>query len=476
MKSGLWTLATVALVAAGIVVNPALGQGEPAKLLPADGDLEDYFGYTVAISGNFAVIGTPYDDDVGDGMAKSDYLENSGSAYVFTYDGDAWAQHAKLLAADGAMADLFGGAVAIDGDTIVIGAAEDDDNGPNAGSAYVFWRDGANWTQQAKLLPSDGAPDDLFGRSVALSGDAALIAMPGINAAGEYTGSAYVFRRVGASWIEETKLAAADGAAADLFGVRVALDGDTAVIGAPYDDDNGNESGSVYVFQFDGASWVQQQKLLAADGEAIDFFGSAIAVFGNTIVIGAPNDDDVADDAGAAYVFVFDGDGWVQQAKLTPSDGEQHDSFGASVASAGQTIVIGAPNDGNERDAAYVFHYCGGSWREAAKLTAPDGGRWDLFGSAVAVSADAQPSVLIGALRDDDRDINAGAAYVFVVDLCFGDLDGDNDVDLADLATLLSNYGTPSGAAYEDGDLDGDGDVDLADLSALLAHYGASCG
>lgn len=471
MRWSLRLFAATVAVCAGNGFSPALGQGELAKLLAGDPELEDYFGQVVAISGNVAVVGMQYDDDSG---------ENSGAAYVFRGDGLTWTQEAKLVPDDPARSDLFGCSVAIAGDAIVVGAREDDDNGVSSGSAYAFRYDPSSetWVQEAKLLPDDGTPDDLFGSAVAISGNAALVARPGINADGQYHGSAYVFRFNGVDWLQEAKLSVSDGAEADLFGANVALDGDVALIAAPYDDENGHESGSVYVFRFDGADWVEEQKITPTDGAANDFFGCSAAVSGNTILIGAYQDDDNADDSGSAYVFVYDGVSWVQRAKLVASDAAANDAFGASVALFGETAVVGAPYDdesGDNSGSAYVFHFDGSDWSEQAKLLASDGAMWDLFGSTVAVSEILPRRAVIGALRDDDDAINGGSAYVFDVTWCLGDLDHDNDVDLADLAQLLANYGTTSGAVYEDGDLDGDGDVDLADISALLAKYRTTC-
>lgn len=248
-----------------------------AKLLPADGALEDYFGHAVAVCGYTAVIGMQYDDDHG---------ENSGSAYVFHFDNGAWVQQAKLLPADGAASDKFGVSVDIDGNTIIVGAEEDDDTAVNAGSAYVFRFDGSSWVQQAKLLAADDDPDALFGHSVAISGETALIGTPGHELLNQYTRSAYVFRFDGSNWVQEAKLAASDGADADLYGITVDLDGETAVIGAPYDDVVDRDSGSVYVFHFDGADWIEQQKIVPADGAKLDNFGWDVAVSGNHLLIG----------------------------------------------------------------------------------------------------------------------------------------------------------------------------------------------
>ena len=471
MRRGIWAIATGVVFCAGIGFSPALALGEVAKLLPADGALEDYFGHVVAVSGNIAVVGMQYDDDQG---------ENSGSAYVFGLNGGEWVQQAKLLPADGEASDKFGVSVDIDGTTIVVGAEEDDDSAVNAGSAYVFQFDGTNWVQQAKLLAPDGNADTLFGHSVALSGETVLIGTSGHERRDEYTGSAYVFRFDGSSWVPEAKLAASDGADADLYGITVDLDGDTAVISAPYDDVVDRDSGSAYVFHYDGADWVEQQKVTPADGAKLDSFGAAVAVSGNTLLVGAPKvgeDDYSGSDWGAAYVFQFDGTSWVEQAKLLAWDDSPYDWFGWAVALDGDTAIIAAPGDRepfseHNTGSAHVFRFNGENWIDERKLIASDRAAWDRFGWAVALSGD---TAVVGALRDDDHGINSGSAYVFDVTACPGDLNADLHVDIADLAQLLGHYDTPAGAIYSDGDLDGDGDVDLADLAGLLQHYGDDC-
>jgi hypothetical protein len=469
---------------------------ELAKLLASDGAPGDYLGSSVAISGDTAVIGAYLDDDNGSA---------SGSAYVFRYNGSTWVQEAKLLPSDGAGDDQFGYSVATHGNTVVIGARFDDDHGGNSGSAYIFRYDGSTWVQEAKLLPSDGAADDRFGK-VAISGDTAVIGAYYDDDHGSNSGSAYVFRYDGSTWVQEAKLLPSDGAGDDQFGYCVAVAGDTVVIGAYRNDDHGSNSGSAYIFRYDSSTWVQEAKLLPSDGAMEDHFGIDVATCGNTAVIGARFDDDNGDGSGSAYVFRYDGSTWAQEAKLLASDGAPGDNFGERVSVSGDTAVIGAKEHDSfaeDSGAAYVFHFDGSHWVEKAKLLASDGAVDDYLGSDVAVSADI---ALVGALGDDDSGETSGSAYAFhglsdcqpngVIDICdinngtsddlngngvpdececWGDLDGDWDIDLSDLAILLSKYGMTEGAVYADGDLDADGNVDLTDLAALLAVYGTTC-
>jgi hypothetical protein len=375
---------------------------QQAKLLASDGTANDWFGYAVSISDDTALIGACQDDNT------------RGSVYVFTRTGTTWTQEAMLLAADGAAGDFFGFSVSLSGDTALIGARLDDDNGLDSGSAYVFIRSGTTWTQQAKLLASDGAADDLFGNSVSLSGDTALIGAWGDDDNGGSSGSAYVFIRTGTTWTQQAKLLALDGAMGDWFGMFVSLSGDTALIGAYYDDDNGVDSGSAYVFTRTGTTWTQQAKLLASDGAVADQFGCSVSLDGDTALIGANCDNDNGAYSGSAYVFTRTGTTWTQQAKLLPSDGAAYDVFGYCVSLDGDTAVIGAYGDDDNGDlsgSAYVFIRTGTTWTQQTKLLASDGAAGDYFGFAVALSDD---SALIGAYNDDDNGADSGSAYVFL--------------------------------------------------------------
>jgi len=375
---------------------------EMQKLLASDGAAGDNFGCYVSLSGDTALVGAWLDDDHG---------EMSGSAYVFVRSGTFWTQQAKLLASDGTANDLFGWSVSLDNDTALIGAYWDDDNGNKSGSAYVFTRTGTTWTQQAKLLASDGAVMDYFGYSVSLCGDTALISAPIDDDNGDASGSAYVFTRTGTSWTQQAKLLAADGAFGDNFGIRVFLAGDTALIGADGDDDI---RGSAYVFTRTGISWSQQAKLIASDGQGEDFFGSFVSLSGDTALIGAPGDDDNGDWSGSAYVFTRIDTTWTQEAKLLASDGYAWDYFGDSVSLSGDTALITAPQDddnGDDSGSAYVFTRTGTIWTQQQKLIASDGQAGDTFGW-LSSSLDGD-SAIISSCRDDDNGLDSGSAYVF---------------------------------------------------------------
>ena len=269
---------------------------EADKLLAGDGASEDFFGYSVGFEGNTAVFGAWGDDDNG---------RDSGSAYVFTRTSGIWTEQQKLSPSDGQAGTLFGFVVAVDGDTVVIGAWGDDDNGPFSGSAYVFTRTSGVWTEQQKLSPSDGGVNDEFGLSVSVDGSTAVIGSHWHDAVGEDSGAAYVFTRSAGVWTEQQKLTPSDATAIDEFGESVAVDGDTVVVSAWLDDENGDNSGSIYVFTRSGGVWTERLKLLASDGQAEDhlgYFRPGLQLSGSTVVAGAPQDT-TPGEPGAAYVF-----------------------------------------------------------------------------------------------------------------------------------------------------------------------------
>jgi len=316
-----------------------------------------------------------------------------------------WDQTHKLLPSDGAVNDNFGSSVAISGNIAVIGAVLDDhNNGTDSGSAYVF--DISTGQQIFKLLPSDGADGDLFGTS-ALSGNLAVIGAIGDDDNGTISGSAYVFDITTGQQV--FKLLPSDGAGGDNFGTSVAISGNIAVIGALADDDNGTESGSAYVF--DVTTGQQLFKLLPSDGAELDNFGTSVAISGNIAVIGALADGDNGFLSGSAYVFdVTTGN---QLFKLLPSDGAEFDRFGGSVAISGNIAVIGAildDDNGTNSGSAYVFDITTG--QQVFKLLPSDAAELDNFGISVAVSGN---TAVIGAERDDDNGSNSGSAYAFDV-------------------------------------------------------------
>jgi len=376
-----------------------------AKLLASDGAANDDFGDSVSISGDVALVGAYANDDKG---------AESGSAYVFRWNGSDWVEEQKLLASDGAEDDDFGDSVSISGNVALVGAYGNDDNGDVSGSAYVFRWNGSNWVEEPKLLASDGAEDDYFGRSVSISGDVALVGAWGDDDNGNWSGSAYVFRWNASSWVEEPKLLASDGAEYDYFGCSVSISGNVALVGAYGNDDNGSYSGSAYVFRWNGSNWVEEQKLLASDAAEYDYFGDSVSISGDVALVGARDDDDNGSYSGSAYVFRWNGSSWVEEQKLLASDGAAFDAFGISVSISGDVALVGASSNDNGigSGSAYVFRWNGSSWVEEQKLLASDAAADDYFGDSVSISGDV---ALVGAWGDEDNGDDSGSAYVFKI-------------------------------------------------------------
>jgi len=269
-----------------------------AKLIPYGLLTGDQFGYSVSISGDYAVVGAPFHNGSG--------LIDSGSAYIFETDGTNWTKSAELTASDGAAEDQFGYSVSISGGYAIVGAPYDDDNGTDSGSAYIFYRHLKYippnfvwvWEEQAKLVASDGNDNDFFGYSVSISGDYAIVGAPYDDDYAVESGSAYIFKRDGANWVQQCKLTAPDAGLRDRFGWSVTYDGDYAIVGAA-----GAGSDSAYIFRRNGTSWLHTSKLTASDRELGDYFGMCVSVSGDYVMVGAPLDDDNGHDSGSAYLF-----------------------------------------------------------------------------------------------------------------------------------------------------------------------------
>jgi len=385
--------------------------GEPilvGKLLAFDADAQDRFGTSTAVLGDYAMVGATND--------FNDEAFQTGTVYLFLRSDSAWTHQGKLSPSEQEDGQLFGVSVAMDGDTAVIGASRNGQLGTDAGAAYVFVRSGATWSEQAMLFAADGAEADNFGSSVAIQGDTLAIGAWGNNNEnGGNAGAVYIFTRTAGVWSQRAKLLSEDGSAGDRMGTSVALDGGTLVTGADWDAVNGFRSGSAYVFTGSGQSWSQQAKLLASDGDEFEHFGLRVAIDGNTAMIAAPGHPVTELTTGSVYVFKRTGELWSDAAKLVPSDGEPGDAFGWSLAMDGGTAVIGAfvaAGTGSNTGAAYLYGRFDGIWTEQFKLFPDDGGFGDGFGRAAALDG---ITAIIGSPGDDDGGNNAGSAYAFRV-------------------------------------------------------------
>lgn len=465
-------LATGFAIVLASSASSAWGQCEVAKLLDADGAAGDDFGQSVAASADVVILGARKDDGL--------ISEDTGSASIYRYDPDTsqWGIEGKLVASDALEGEWFGGFVAICQDIAVVGATKDFDNGTNSGSAYVFRYNGRKWVEEAKLLASDGQAGALFG-SVAISGNVVIVGAQRDNEGGLDTGSAYVFRfdPKTSQWVEEAKLVASDGSQADWFGRAVAISGDIVIVGSFHDDDAcpGDiwcNSGSAYIYRYrpDTALWVQEAKLVASDTAYGDIFGKSVAISGDVVIIGTSGDGNVPG-SGSAYVFRFDPATsiWVEEVELVASDGDAP-GFGVSVSLSGDVALVGdSSHHGNGSAYVYRFDADTSKWVEQAQLRASDGSQSDKFGFSVAISDEI---LVVGAYKDDDNGTNSGSGYVFDLNPTPGDINCDGSVGASDLLILLFAWGSCTYCQDCDADLNGDCSVGAADLLILLANWG----
>jgi hypothetical protein len=398
------------------------------KLVAADGAASDQFGISVSISGDMAIVGASL-DDVGSN-------NDQGSAYIFernTGGADNWGLVKKLVAADGAASDQFGNSVAIDVDTVIVGALNDQVGGNTGqGSAYLCGRNqgGANnWGEIKHLTASDGETNDQFGNSVSISGDTVIVGAYVDDVGGNVNqGTAYIFERNtgGANnWGEVKHLFASGAQATEIFGSSVAISGDTVIVGALGHSIGGNFPGAAYIFERNqgGANnWGEVKQLFASDGGEFDSFGISVSISGDVAIVGA-NNDRVGSNGGQGSAYLFErnaggANNWGEIKHLIAADGAASDQFGNSVSISTDTVIVGAPGvtiTGSNPGAAYIFERNTGgadNWGMVKHLVAADGAALDQFGISVAISGD---TVLVGASLDDaGSNSNQGSAYLFV--------------------------------------------------------------
>ncbi len=394
------------------------GATEVEITAPDGGDMHQ-FGEAVAISGNFALVGAPYFVDYDSTVV--------GKAYLFDRTGggkDDWdLSVSELWASPPNVDDEFGAAVAISGDYAVVGAPLSDPLGTyDAGSVYIFYRNqgGTNfWGEAAHLFINPNTAEDWFGRSVAIDGDFVVVGADGNNFD---TGAAYIYNRNQGgtdNWGLVKKITASDAAFNSSFGLSVSISGDYIVVGAAYDDAGGNSGsdyGAAYVFyrhQGGSDNWGEVKKLVPGDPGAADLFGRSVSISGDYVIVGAFQEDQLAADAGAAYIFgrnAGGADNWGQLTKLTASDGGPGDLFGYSVSLSGDYAVVGAPGNNNDSGAVYAFLRSGSSWSETSITVASDDNWYDYFGQSVDINGD---NTIVGAPGHDYAYNDDGGAYIY---------------------------------------------------------------
>lgn len=390
--------ATLTLVAANSYATQDI-------IVAGDARAGDSFGYGVAIDGSTVLVGA-FKADV-DGM------QDAGAAYVYVLDDKGWQQQAKLVADPAFADDTLGGKVALKNDIAMLGVMRRDDKGKDSGAVVAFERTADTWQQRQIFTAPDAKPGDAFGQSVALSENYLVIGAPRNDISGTDAGAAYIYKRENNAWRYQTKISASDGAAGDLFGISLAIDGDTILVGADLHDEKAENAGAVYVYVLENNQWQQQAKLMASDAGHTDIFGVRVALSGNTALISARRDDtELGKDAGSAYIFVRNGNHWSQQLKLTSPDGQADDRFGRGVALSADTAIISAMNhDANGKDtgALYVYKRGADGWRYHSKVVAKSSMPEDRFGWNVGLSDGV---AVIASPNHDAKGQDAGAVFI----------------------------------------------------------------
>ena len=408
---------------------------EEQKLVASDGAEGEAFGLEVSISGS------PGNEVAIIGAALNDNGPQLGAAYIYRFNGVTWDEEQKLVASDGKPYDRFGFHLSISGPTgnevAILGAARIDGLGPNtnSGAAYIYRFNGVTWDEEQKLIASDIEAFDTFGVSVSIS------SIPG---------------------------------------------NEVAIVGSSGDDDNDLSSGSAYIYRFNGVTWDEEQKLVASDGAFFDLFGTSVSisiVTGNEVaIVGAFQDDDHVLDSGSAYIYRFNGVNWDEEQKLLAFDdvSDLDAEFGQSVSISGtpgfEVAIVGARFDndnGISSGSAYTYRFNGVNWVEEQKVVGSDIAAGDQSGFSVSISSEV---AIVGAHMDDENGSGSGSAYIYQLNcnaeipaICPADTDGSGDVNVTDLLALLAAWGPNPGHIA---DFNDDGNVNVTDLLALLAAWG----
>lgn len=381
-------------------------------------------------------------------------------------------EEAKLTASDAEQWDKFGSIVSMSNDTIVVGAPYEDGPGISRGAVYVYKRnqvEPGSWVEVTKLISPDNEDNGFFGRSAAVCEDTIIVGGLLRNDLGEFHGYAYIFERNQGgieNWGIVKKITKPDINGLDSFGLSVAINENTIVIGDPTDNTSAEKSGSAYIYdrnQGGQNNWGEVAKLFASDGEESDYFGHSVSVNGNTIIVGAWGEDGSGTDRGAAYIFERNEGGenhWGERVKLTASESEDKDFFGFTTAIDNQTIVVGAFRE-YEQGSAYVFDRNEGglgNWGVVARLVASDAENVDYYASNVTIDQDI---IAVGSAGEDGIGSNRGAVYIYGRDLegnnSWGELtkltaSDPEDEDLFGISVAIDNNGLAVGAVFE-GDL-----------------------
>lgn len=343
----------------------------------------------------------------------------SGGVQVLDLRGAGWVESALLVPNDGQLSDQAGKSVDIDGSVIVAGAENSSPGGTlAAGSAYVFERVGGSWMQTQKLVASDKAANARFGFSVSVDGEVIAVGARVDSQVAFEAGAVYVFERIGGSWVETAKLTASDAQPFDGFGFSVAVDGDRIAVGVPGSNAAGLDTGAAYIFERGAAGWSQTTQLVLANPVSLGAYGTAVALQGNELLVGSHMDDDFVTNSGSVYAYRFDGSTWQLEQEFHSMVPTMDASFGFSIDIDGETAVIGEWGGfglATHSGACYVFRLIAGSWTPIARFIAPDGTVNSFMGWSVGISGE---HVIAGVPEDDNGDPSApfcdmGSAWLF---------------------------------------------------------------
>ncbi len=363
------------------------------KLVPSKPMAGGCFGRSVYIDGDYAVVGA--------------YRESEGgSIYIYKLEGNEWIEESQVTGSDTKAGDYFGFSVMIEGDYIVVGALYA--GSFRQGAAYIYKRDGKKWNQQQRIEASDSETDSEYGVCVAIDGEYVVVGAQRHNSRGANAGSAYMYKRNGTTWTQQQKLLGDDTSTNDRLGHSVSISGDYVVIGAVLE----GIGGSAYIFKRNGTKWNQQQKITSDDIQSGDYFGRPVFISGDYIIAGADQEDTGAIDAGAAYIFKRNGTKWTQEAKLQALDRDSYDRFGNAVKIEGDVAIMGAYLEGTG-GSVYTFERQGTDWVQQTKFTADDIESVDNFGYGTSIFGNY---IMVGAFAEDRDAMNdAGAVYVFTI-------------------------------------------------------------
>ena len=445
----------------------------PYPLITPDAAVNDLAGTAVAISGNRAIVGVPQDDG-----SRGD----EGSISIFRFENSRWNHEARLVAPSAVRFQQFGATVDISGDTAVVGYGGFGGLFP----AYVFVRNASNntWSLQQSVFATPAISLEQFSQAVAIDGETLVVGAPlHTSTAGTSQGAAYVFTRSGTTWTQQAKLIPTDAAAFAEFGTSVDISGNTIVVGAP-----GDVRRAAYVFFRNGSIWTQQGKLTAGAKAPNMDFGRRVAIDADTVAVGAPlYDGPSGADQGAVFVFGRKGSAWSARAMLRPTDASQDARFGTSVAVSGDSLIAGRSisNDTlavNMRGAAWIFERDGSAWTESVRVEDLAAIDWDRFGRSVAIEGDralvGAPFALGGPPMAQVRTGDA-VSYRRVngqwVRRIPGDADLDGSVTFIDVTIVIAYWGADYRPGTGPGDSNGDGVVNNLDLGAVTTNWRVLC-